>query len=603
MKQVFVSSTFRDMHIERDLIQTKLIPDLNEKAYQNRIEGIKFQDLRWGIDTDTEDEEDKDKKILEVCLDEIENKRPYFCVLLGDRYGWIPDNDLVKETGIRYGIYDENELIEKSITNLEVDYAFLRNPQYAKNSYAYIRNISGDVKGTIYESDENEKARIEKLKAEIKEILPAENIHEYDVVYKDGNLIGTEKFIEFAKNDMTRVLLEDDLIKEDLTESQKEILYHKTQAREKSVISNARRSIEEKIMQDIKRQNIITIKGESGNGKSTLMSKILSNLSKYTHSLIFFSSLTPKTTSSIGLMRIITKYINEIIQKEDQTFEILPINEMIGEFENDIEESNKNPVNKSKEEKLYELAIREYSNKGKKDIIILIDAIDQLDNPSSISNLIKPISLTDDRLAVINSSLADNNKQLPYEIKEEIINKEASKSPLYISLLVQRLLMMNELDYLNIIRSGDGYEKINSYQKELIQKMPNDLKKLILELIIQASKNLDTNTDEVENTISYLAVSRRGLRESDLKKIYELKGESYNSLDFATLKRYLRAFFLEDKYLRIDFTHKIIRQAVLEVLNTEIKSALHNDIANAFMCLPVEDPIKLQEQYYSVYKS
>jgi hypothetical protein len=33
MKQVFASSTFRDMHIERDLIQTKLIPDLNEKAY------------------------------------------------------------------------------------------------------------------------------------------------------------------------------------------------------------------------------------------------------------------------------------------------------------------------------------------------------------------------------------------------------------------------------------------------------------------------------------------------------------------------------------------------------------------------------------------
>lgn len=31
-------------------------------------------------------------------------------------------------------------------------------------------------------------------------------------------------------------------------------------------------------------------------------------------------------------MRIITKYINEIIQKEDQAFEILPINEIIGEF-------------------------------------------------------------------------------------------------------------------------------------------------------------------------------------------------------------------------------------------------------------------------------
>lgn len=40
MKQIFVSSTFKDMHLERDLIQTKLSPDLNEKAYQKRIEGI-----------------------------------------------------------------------------------------------------------------------------------------------------------------------------------------------------------------------------------------------------------------------------------------------------------------------------------------------------------------------------------------------------------------------------------------------------------------------------------------------------------------------------------------------------------------------------------
>lgn len=54
-------------------------------------------------------------------------------------------------------------------------------------------------------------------------------------------------------------------------------------------------------MQDIKRQNIITIKGESGNGKSTLMSKISSNLSKYTHFLIFFSSLTPKQQVQLDL--------------------------------------------------------------------------------------------------------------------------------------------------------------------------------------------------------------------------------------------------------------------------------------------------------------
>ncbi|WP_394010852.1 tetratricopeptide repeat protein [Anaerococcus cruorum] len=639
MKQIFVSSTFKDMHIERDLIQTKLSPDLNEKAYQKRIEGIKFQDLRWGIDTDIENEEEKDKKILEVCLDEIENNRPYFMVLVGDRYGWIPDNDLVKETGVRYGIYSPDEKIEKSITNLEIDYGFLKNPQYAKHSFAYIRNIVGDLKGTIYEQDPEEKEKIEKLKKEIRQVLPAENIHEYDVTYKDGYLVGVDKFVDFATEDMTRVLLENQIIKEDLTDTQKEILYHKTQADEKSVISNARKAIEDQIVKEIAKNNVITVKGKSGNGKSTLMAKISERVNKKYNSIILFSSLTPKTTSPQGMMRVITEYINETLRKEDMAIDFSKILE---DFEEEDASQGVKKEDESKDEKLYETALREYFKKGKREIIILIDAIDQLDNPAGVAELLKPLNFTndskikfiisylededekvndtyiflndylnfkldklntEDKLEVINSSLTINNKELPLEIKQEIVDKKGSSSPLYISLLVQRLLMMNREDYLRILRAGDGYEKITTYQKNLIQQMPSDLKELILDIISHASKNLKTNTDDVQRTISYLAVSRRGLRESDLKKIYELQGDNYNSLDFATLKKYLRAFFLEDKYLRIDFTHKIIRQAVLEVLSEEKQKRYHNDIANAFITLPIEDPIKLQEQYYSAYKS
>ena len=639
MKQIFVSSTFKDMHIERDLIQTKLSPDLNEKAYQKRIEGIKFQDLRWGIDTDIENEEDKDKKILEVCLDEIENNRPYFMVLVGDRYGWIPDNDLVKETGVRYGIYSPDEKIEKSITNLEVDYGFLKNPKYAKHSFAYIRNIVGDLEGTIYEQNPEEKEKIEKLKEEIRQVLPAENIHEYDVTYKNGYLVGVDKFIDVAKEDMTRVLFENQSIKEDLTENQKEILYHKTQADEKSVTSNARKSIENQILKEIEENNIITVKGKSGNGKSTLMAKISEKINKKYNSIILFSSLTPKTTSPQGIMRVITEYINETLKKED---EAIDFSKVLNDFEEEDAAKGNKKEEKSKDERLYETALREYFQKGKREIVILIDAIDQLDNPAGVAELIKPLNFTNDskikfiisyledederasdtyiflndylnfklgklddndKLEVINSSLSENNKELPFEIKQEIIDKEGSSSPLYISLLVQRLLMMNSEDYLRILRAGDGYEKITTYQKNLIQEMPNDLKELILDIISHASKNLKANTDNVEKTIAYIALSRRGLRESDLKKIYELLGDNYNSLDFATLKKYLRAFFLEDKYLRIDFTHKIIRQAILEALLDENQARLHNDIANAFMTLPIEDPIKLQEQYYSAYKA
>lgn len=318
MKKIFVSSTFRDMHIERDLIQTIICPDLNEKAYQNRIETVKFQDLRWGIDTDLDLEEDGDKKILEVCLDEIKNNRPYFLLLLGDVYGWIPDGDLVKETGIRYGIYDPSEKVEKSITNLEIDFGFLRNPQYAKKSYAYFRNITGDIKGTVYESSSKDREKIALLKKEIRKVLPKENIHEYDVIYEDGKLIGVEKFIDLVKKDMEALLFDCQNLEENISENQREILYHQSQAKEKSTISNARLGIENQILEDIKDTNILTIKGKSGNGKSTLMSKISRKIAKEYKSIILYCSLTPKTTSTDGLMKIISEYIKQLLVEKEK---------------------------------------------------------------------------------------------------------------------------------------------------------------------------------------------------------------------------------------------------------------------------------------------
>lgn len=626
MKQVFVSSTFRDMHIERDLIQTKLSPDLNDLAYKKRIEGIKFQDLRWGIDTGI-DEKDKDKKILEVCLDEIDNNRPYFIVLLGDRYGWIPQGDLVKETGVEYGIYDRDQTIEKSITHLEIDYGFLKNPDYAQNSYAYFRTIVGDVKGTIYDQDPVEKEKVEALKAEIRELLDPSHIHEYELKIEDGKLVGTNTFVQMAKDDMSKILFENQF-QEELSENQREIVYHIRQAKEKELLSSARKSIEDEVIKEIDNNNVISISGKSGNGKSTLMAKLYRRMDK--KSIILFSSLTPKTTSALGIMRTITAYINESLEKEIDDSSYMEKNTQAkqAKFENDT----------SVEEKQYQLALIEYFLKGKRDLIILIDAIDQLDRPEDIASLIKPINfindskikfiisymddgkendayiflndflnyklgdLTDkDKLEVINTSLRANNKQLPDEVKKEIIKKSGSKSPLYISLLVQRLLMMDRKDYQTIIRAGDGYDKISAYQKDLIQKMPNGLKDMILKLISYATKTLDTNTDDVRDTLNYLAVSRRGLREMDLKNIYKLKGKSYNSLDFASLKKYLRAFFLEDKYLRVDFTHKIIRQAILDDMTYTDKINFCNDIANAFMDLRPEDPIKLEEQYYLAY--
>jgi hypothetical protein len=47
MKSIFVSSTFRDMQAERDMLHLEVIPRLQEKAREYG-ERISFTDLRWG---------------------------------------------------------------------------------------------------------------------------------------------------------------------------------------------------------------------------------------------------------------------------------------------------------------------------------------------------------------------------------------------------------------------------------------------------------------------------------------------------------------------------------------------------------------------------
>ena len=93
MSVVFVSSTFRDMHHERDAIMKKVAPIVNEKAHEYG-QHVSFEDLRWGIDTDKDDEwHGTDRKVLDVCLDEIDRSDQPMIVILGDRYGWMPGID------------------------------------------------------------------------------------------------------------------------------------------------------------------------------------------------------------------------------------------------------------------------------------------------------------------------------------------------------------------------------------------------------------------------------------------------------------------------------------------------------------------------------
>lgn len=88
--RLFVSSTFSDMKLERDALQRKVFPELEQFCLLNRFQ---FQaiDLRWGIST----EAGLDHRTMRICLEELKRSQevspePNFLILLGNRYGWRP---------------------------------------------------------------------------------------------------------------------------------------------------------------------------------------------------------------------------------------------------------------------------------------------------------------------------------------------------------------------------------------------------------------------------------------------------------------------------------------------------------------------------------
>ena len=130
--RVFISSTFRDMHAERDQLVKVVFPALRERLEKYRVHLIDI-DLRWGV---TKEQADNDQA-LDVCLDQIDACRPFFIGILGERYGWVSRGLAqfaesseqivpVPFSATKYGWVRHHT--GKSITELEIVYGVLQNP-------------------------------------------------------------------------------------------------------------------------------------------------------------------------------------------------------------------------------------------------------------------------------------------------------------------------------------------------------------------------------------------------------------------------------------------------------------------------------------------
>lgn len=594
MKTIFVSSTFKDFQRERDVLRDNVLPQINLVA-KKYGETIEFCDLRWGIDTSKLDSVETAQKVLTVCLDEIDRCSPPMIVILGYRYGWIPDCKEIISSECQSRCLDLDDL-DISVTALEIEYGALSSEKKRKNTLFYFREID-DAPVSFFENDEASLKKLTNLKERIY-ALSGGMVKTYRVVWNDEQEYELNDFIQTVRNDILNSFLPQ--WEESMNSSPLEKLVHSQieTIRDKASRWFFRDSLASLSCRALEESNYLILKGESGSGKSMLFSKIVAQYIESGWFVVPVICGSGSTSTAFDVLTMILNTLEELIGKEKS-------------------------LNYNKQEKsqcitaLYDLCER-IKKDGKK-VLIAIDAVDQLlDNedrrgliffPKNLNDTVKlimtvqsHINLYDLKSIEITKLSVEEKRDFVYGysrcfrkelnpiVIETIIKKGEIGSPLYLSLLLQRLTMMNRLDFVEIAQNGDSIAAITKKQIDIINNTPSSLEQLCTVLFNEAGQRINPYLSK--EVLKYIAVSRLGLRICDLQVLI---GEGWNYLDFSLLISYLNDSFIIRKDGRVDFSHLAIKSSVAKQYNDSEKAVMHKSIFDYLETLDDDDEIRMKE--------
>lgn len=354
---VFISSTFQDMQNERDMLLKYTFKELRHMC---ECRGISWNeiDLRWGIT----EEEATSGKVLPLCFYAIDKSRPYFICMIGGRYGTTLDEK--PESLIKKEIWLEKCWDKCSITELEIMYGVLQKPELAKNAYFYFKNTNYPASASenkIFKTSDDDLQRIENLKGKIR-LEQIKNPESITITpYNDANelndiiLLQISKLIDkqFPISSTSDTIDLETQNQEYFADTRKTTYYHRPHRR-----------YEKRIAEAIENKNTpLVITGESGSGKTSLIANWLASY-KTTDSLVikYFVGVTSKSTSCNYMLN----YLIWFLKKELNLDYDVPsdFNSLKTEFIQWLERAGK-----------------------KRRIILVIDALNQLDNDPGVHTL------------------------------------------------------------------------------------------------------------------------------------------------------------------------------------------------------------------------
>lgn len=531
--KIFVSSVFKEMQKERDLINRQITGIVNRRLREHGFDAeVVFLDFRWGLDLRKKLEDDVNDDVVDMCISSIDD-----CDIFLGLIGYDTGTKINKNSEIDFA---ESESL--SITEAEILYG-INNLQY------------GSCLFLIKKDDETSSSKF------------------YEFVKRNYDLNNEEYFYKSlnsgkAENEFINMLADLVILK---------VSYNYKNKVQQGATQDyiIRQPLLDECFQAFHHEGVGLIIGDSGVGKSEVLRSFYHELQKE-NCVTYFDRGTEKHS--------IKNVVLSWIRNKDNLDEFASIHEIVAIFVKQlISEKTKCIIIFDSLDHLNEF-----------ELYVFLDQVINLDKSkikvfmaTTNEKYIDMTRFTGRRVIEINNftkkEISDYidfisskyNKQFFAEVKETIINHEKlpMNYPLYLSAIVHDLMVIDRDTFVKLYNNNKNYEEqLINFMIHKINNYPNSIGEMTIFRLKELNKYIDNEVSQL--FYGLMAVKELPLTIDILKKIHEDKlNREWNDVDFITFIHILKSIVTTENGI-LRFTHDKLKQIALESLDNNQEKEL-----------------------------
>ncbi|MGS2811505.1 DUF4062 domain-containing protein [Nocardia sp. MW-W600-9] len=580
---IFVSSTFRDFHRERDELIATVLPMLNDRAAEFGCR-VEFADLRWGVTVEDADDDARQNRVLQVCLSEIERTRPLFVGLLGDRFGWVPEPHRLRLAAQEARIIDYDP--DWSVTALEFEYGAMRRPDSI--AVFFERDIVGPAPAQWSDSDPS-LARA--LRRRVRERC---EVHTYRVETQGASPFDLTDFVDVT----ARVL--GDKVAEWARElgrahpdpvSAAEALFFEDRER----AFDGRDELVGEVAEVLMRGSSVCLHGASGIGKSAIWCGVVSRLRQAGHQVVAVPvGASPEVSTTRAVVARLVTLLGGAVTPTmavDELIEALRIccasvaPLVLAVDGIDVLPDSTRPV---------------FLGGLPSGVVVLASTTDpaQAGYLAALGARIEPVGEIGpaEARAVVAGICAAMGRSLPAAAVDSLATRP--RSPLWLRLAVGELSALDADDFADIDPAADPLAELAALVIRVVGQMPTAVGDLVAMIVDRAVRRF--GHEAVGRTLALVAVSRSGLRTVDLESLVGV-----DTLTIAGIRRALPGVLIaRGPGGRLGLAHLVVRDWVLrEFVTPAIMRALHREVGWQLVQFAATDEICDQDALWHLLRA